>query len=104
MMNYGNENLEFERINAKLDFIFDILHNLADDADRERFNKELKEKEVKAENTARELEWHKENRQFLEESRKYRRQGWDRINDIHRNMKGENLSLPIERQDVPGGF
>ena len=104
MMNYENENLEFERINAKLDFIFDILHNLADDADCERFNKELKEKEAKVENATRELEWHKENRQFLEDRRTYRRQDWNRINAIHRETKGKECNYPTERQDVPGEF
>lgn len=104
MMNYENENLEFERINEKLDRLFDIVSLLVAEQKREEFDRQLKEKRDKAECAEKEVQWHLENRRYLEESNEWMHKDWNSINDHYHRMKGEDRIFPVERQDVPGGF
>lgn len=104
MNSYEKENLEFERINRKLDAIFNMVNAINNKLDDKGYTEHLKELEAKVESTERELEWHKENRRYMDEGREWDRKEWRRIDDDYYRMKGEikdDRCYPVERLDVP---
>lgn len=77
--------IELERINRKLDSIYGVIAALVSDRDNEIFDKELKEKEENVKKAFAEMEWHKENKRYMEERKDWRRRDWHEIDTIASN-------------------
>lgn len=100
----NNYELEFERINRKLDMLFTTINGLVNKLEREGYDKHRAELEDKAECAKKEVLWHIQNWHYLEEGQEWARKDWNSIDDSYYRMKGEikdDSCYPCERVDSP---
>ena len=100
----NRENLEFERINRKLDELFNIIVGIQNKLNDQEYDEKLKELEDKAKCAEGDVRYHRECRHYIEENRDWTRKDWNRIDEHYYRMKGEikdDRCYPVERLDVP---
>lgn len=69
-------NLEFERINRKLDDLFGVVAYIADEMDMKDYREDLKDAEDKVKLANMEVEMKRDNKRWVEERSSGRRRTW----------------------------
>lgn len=106
MNSYEKENLEFERINRKLDALFSIVNGIQNKLNDQEYDEKLKELEAKAKCAEGDVQYHRDCRRYIEENRQWDRKSWENIDEHYYRMKGENekckypAGIPLEVADV----
>ena len=96
MMNYGNENLEFERINRKLDTLYEMVKDLTRIIEIEQTENEIKRAENELQNRQFDLEIKKDGRRTREEMWSYRNKNWWDIDRLINERKNANENCMCE--------
>lgn len=98
----NKEELEFERINRKLDVIFNLVNGLVAEQKREQYDRQLKELEDKAVCAEKEVNWHIGNSRYIEESNEWARKEWNDIDNHYYCMKNnEECNWRFEIKEKP---
>jgi hypothetical protein len=75
-------NVEFERINRKLDELFDVVAYIAGEMDMKDYREDLKDAEDKAKIADIEVEIKRDNKHWVEERSSGRRRNWYDIDRV----------------------
>ena len=99
MNNYDNNNLEFERINRKLDTLYEMVKDLTRIIEIEQTENEIKRAENELQSKQFELEFKKDGRRTREEMWDYRNKNWWDIDRLINERKNSDVRCMCEASE-----